>query len=78
MAARTGVTIPSWRNVSYRPRQDRLTGLEGEGREPMRALMRRFSREAPALIQGLLSPYELVEIAVGTERTGMGAGAISC
>jgi hypothetical protein len=45
------------KNVAYRPRQDRLTGYAGDDAARMRALMRRFSEQAAALLRGLLSPY---------------------
>jgi 3-deoxy-D-manno-oct-2-ulosonic acid (Kdo) hydroxylase len=46
------------KNVAYRPKQDRLTGYAGDDPARMRALMRRFSEQAVALLQGLLSPYK--------------------
>ncbi len=48
------------KNIAYRPRQDRLTGLSGAGAAEaaqMQALMRRFSGAALDFLRRFLSPY---------------------
>ena len=47
------------KNISYRPRQDKLRGVGGDshGRERLQQVMRSYSKNVTAFIQMLLAPY---------------------